>query len=339
MPTVQGLRRALSRVNAGPDGSNRVVWTSLREEPVIYVAGRPHVLRLVDRPLENVEATGIATSVVEAMEESFKRDVIQEVRAGDGRILLHDEVEERPNVFAIIPLWENVSEEDIMTPGDVFDLMTKEGYKIDYGRIAITDEQAPLPGALSQLLERVTSTYESAGDFIFNCQMGRGRTTTGMVSACLIATSMNLNRDECMSGIEPDSVVEDYDAVDGPSEEEAYLQGEYKIILQLVGVLSHGKTAKRLTDDAVDLMQDVQNLRKAVYDNKLKVEACAKGSAKHTKLFNLAVSYLYRYGVLIVFANFLIERRFGEASQDTTFPEWLSERREITKLLGRRSLD
>jgi hypothetical protein len=47
----------------------------------------------------------------------------------------------------------------------------------------------------------------------------------------------------------------------------------------------------------------------------------------------------YRYGVLIVFANYLIERRFGEASQDTTFPEWLSEHREITKLLGRRSLD
>ncbi len=28
------------------------------QEPVIYVAGRPHVLRLVDRPLENVEYVG-----------------------------------------------------------------------------------------------------------------------------------------------------------------------------------------------------------------------------------------------------------------------------------------
>jgi hypothetical protein len=64
------------------------------------------------------------------MEESFKRDVINEVRAGGGRILLHDEVEERPNVFSIVPLWENVSEEDIMTPGDVFSLMAKEGYKV-----------------------------------------------------------------------------------------------------------------------------------------------------------------------------------------------------------------
>ena len=43
-------------------------------------------------------------------------------------------------------------------------------------------------------------------------------------------------------------------------------QGEYKTILQLVGVLSHGKTAKRLTDKAIDLMQDVQNLRKAIYE-------------------------------------------------------------------------
>lgn len=154
--------------------------------------------------------------------------------------------------------------------------------------------------------------------------------------------------------------------------------GEYKTILQLVGVLSHGKTAKQMADGAIDLMQDVQNLRKAVYEcahpilfpgkvltlpgrsNKLKLGACEKGSTKYNKLFNLAANYLfvsirllvilgrtltfewdecrYRYGVLIVFANYLIERRFGEAKQDT-FPDWLSEHREITKLLGRRSLD
>ena len=88
-----------------------------------------------------------------------------------------------------------------------------------------TDEQAPLPGALSQLLERITSTYESAGEFIFNCQMGRGRTTTGMVTACLIATATSLERDEWTPETEPDSILGDYDAIDGPSEEEAYLQG------------------------------------------------------------------------------------------------------------------
>jgi len=130
-----------------------------------------------------------------------------------------------------------------------------------------------------------------------------------------------------------------YNAMDGPSEEEVYLAGEYKTILQLVGVLSHGKVAKRLTDRAIDLMQDVQNLRKAIYDNKLKVEASEKGSLKEQKLRNITVNYLYRYGALIVFANYLIEMRERHEGPEQNFPDWLRERREITKLLERRSLD
>ncbi|KAF9000645.1 inositol hexakisphosphate-domain-containing protein [Cyathus striatus] len=337
MPTVDGLKRALERVNAGPHGTNKVYWTSLREEPVIYVAGRPHVLRLVNRPLENVEATGVTTATVETMEKNFKKDVLREVRAGNGRILLHDEVEERPGVFSIIPIWENASESDILTPRDVFDQIVKEGYKIDYDRVAITDEQAPLPGALSQLLERVKGGMSDAGDFIFNCQMGRGRTTTGMVTACLISSTIHWE-DQEKKIVEEEPSGDIYDAIDGPSEEEAYLQGEYKTILQLVGVLSHGKVAKRLTDRAIDLMQDVQNLRKAIYDYKLKVDASERGTTKERKLRGIAVNYLYRYGTLIVFANYLIEMR-ELAGIPATFSEWLRERREITNLLGRTSLD
>ncbi|KAG1838839.1 inositol hexakisphosphate-domain-containing protein [Suillus tomentosus] len=339
MPTVQGLRRALARVDADPQGHSMVYWTSLREEPVIYIAGQPHVLRIVDKPLENVEATGVTTAMVEAMEERLKKDVIREVRMGNGRILLHDELEERPGVFSIIPIWETVEEADIMTPRDVFNLMAKEGFKINYGRVAITDEQAPLPDALSQLLERVRSGYSEADDFIFNCQMGRGRTTTGMVTACLISTTMNWQGEEnYIDGQEdPDSV--EYDSIDGPSEEQAYRQGEYKTILQLVGVLSHGKIAKRLTDRAIDLMQDVQNLRKSIYDYKIKVEALEKGSAKQRKLMDVAVNYLYRYGTLIVFANYLIELREMQGRETRGFSDWLREHREIAKLLGRRSLD
>ena len=72
----------LSRVNAGFDGSNRVMRTSLREVsiyegsvyahlifqtlgPVIYVAGRPH-LRLVDHPLENVEYVNSSSNLFQS---------------------------------------------------------------------------------------------------------------------------------------------------------------------------------------------------------------------------------------------------------------------------------
>ncbi len=206
-----------------------------------------------------------------------------------------------------------------------------------------------------------------------------------MVAACLISTTMK--RDIQDSEWLQDETAESYDPIDGPSEDEAYLQGEYllvylrccdahrvgeyKTILQLVGVLSHGKVAKRLADRAIDLMQDVQNLRKAIYEYaccpicflgailivgcsyKLKVDACEKGTAKEIKLRNLAVNYLYvffslshvgslmnvsilfrfRYGTLIVFANYLIDKT------DETFSQWLTEHREIMNILRRRSLD
>ena len=57
-------------------------------------------------------------------------DVLRELKAGHGRILLHDEIEERPGVFSIVPLWETVSEDEIMTPRDVFDLMVQEGFRV-----------------------------------------------------------------------------------------------------------------------------------------------------------------------------------------------------------------
>lgn len=42
--------------------------------------------------------------------------------------------------------------------------------------------------------------------------------------------------------------------------------GEYKMILRLMSVLTHGKEAKRIADKAIDVMSGVQNLREAIYE-------------------------------------------------------------------------
>ena len=64
------------------------------------------------------------------MEHTFKRDVLKELRVHGGCVLLHDEIEERPGVFSIIPIWQEATEADIMTPRNVFELMVKEGYRV-----------------------------------------------------------------------------------------------------------------------------------------------------------------------------------------------------------------
>jgi hypothetical protein len=90
MPTKDAIRRVLQKVGASP-GNRRILWTSLREEPVIYVNGRPYVLRLFPEPLKNLEATGIARERVELMEAQMKLDIIAEIKKFGGRVLLHEE--------------------------------------------------------------------------------------------------------------------------------------------------------------------------------------------------------------------------------------------------------
>ncbi|GAA5856222.1 hypothetical protein JCM8547_000828 [Rhodosporidiobolus lusitaniae] len=390
MPTVDGLRRLFEKIGAK---ETRVLWSSLREEPVLYVSGRPHVLRLFNQPLENVITTGVSTQTVETMEIELKGDLLRELEKTGGKVLLHDEIEENGN-FIVTAMWEEVKPDDILTPREVFERMVNEGFKVDYDRLPVTDEQAPIPGIFSRIEQRVSSALSSRrehGDhlgaegiervsFGWNCQMGRGRTTTGMVACALVhrilfsptTTSGRTNPDLAASFLLPAPGVEDYKTSahtlhwDG-REAEPYLGGEYKIVLQLVGVLGQGKVAKRLTDRAIDDMEAVQNLRTAIYAFKQRMEAAEEGSKKREKLFDQALNYLYRYATLIVFANFLLDKAsylaslsssassfssaastISDAGDDdgqrqaeafASFEGYLRERTEIRKILSRRTLD
>lgn len=154
-------------------------------------------------------------------------------------------------------------------------------------------------------------------------------------------------------------------------ERERYQNGEYRVILQLVSVLTYGKLAKRLTDQAINMCDHMQNLRKAIYDYKLRIEAMTdQGSKKWRAAREVAHNYLVRYFYLVVFANYLLEEMssttsasmvmptgseseeddnsesnmtnstaFKEAKKLTTFKEWLKGRREIVNIISLQSLD
>lgn len=57
------------------------VWHNMREEPVIYINGRPFVLREDERPFKNLqEYTGIDVQRLEQMELRLKNDILQVMR-------------------------------------------------------------------------------------------------------------------------------------------------------------------------------------------------------------------------------------------------------------------
>ncbi|KAI9221936.1 inositol hexakisphosphate-domain-containing protein [Blastocladiella britannica] len=188
MPQGDGVRRVLERLRA----RRSVVWTCLREEPCVYVNSKPYVLRSFQQPISNIEMTGISVERVEAMEDRMKADVLAEIAMYGGRLLLHEE--EAGKVLAIVPVWESVDPMHVLTPREVFtaaatEAMLAQGPQLDYLRCPITDEQAPIPGVFDTLVARVLAVVDrdaTGYNLVFNCQMGRGRTTTCQIIASLI---------------------------------------------------------------------------------------------------------------------------------------------------------
>ena len=95
----------------------KVLWHNLREEPVIYINGRPFVVRDAAAPFANLEYTGIDRARVEDMEARLRADVLREAAlCGSGAVLV---AHEGPD-FAVVEEWEPVTDADVQTPADVY---------------------------------------------------------------------------------------------------------------------------------------------------------------------------------------------------------------------------
>lgn len=61
IPTREGIKNTLARTTATWPGYN-VMWINLREEPVVFVHGKPYVLREAARPFHNLQVILISST-------------------------------------------------------------------------------------------------------------------------------------------------------------------------------------------------------------------------------------------------------------------------------------
>jgi protein-tyrosine phosphatase len=310
IPTEDGIKNVLNHLNAGPTGVNNVVWINLREEPVMYVNGRPYVIRSVNAPYENLAHTGITVSRVEEMEVRLKEDIRQEISTPEhyNKVLLHDEAGGR-----LMAKFEEILdfEANIMTPKEYYASITKEGYRVKYYRIAITDEQAPKMTDFDDLFA-VLKTLSPETHVIFNCQMGRGRTTTGTVIATMLAASkLHVNL--------------------GPAPKS---NAEYKTIVRVTRMLTNGTEDKQFADKVIDMCSAMQNLREAIKTLKNQEDAATDPDKKEFAHIR-AVNYLKRYFHLILFASYVKEQEIlpAEEAYKIPFGAWFAQRPEYETLL------
>ncbi|XP_010544899.1 PREDICTED: paladin-like [Tarenaya hassleriana] len=336
IPTAVGIRNVLRHIGAHRDGNQvQVLWISLREEPVVYINGRPFVLRDVEKPFTNLEYTGINRDRVEQMEARLKEDILLEAARYGNKILVTDELPDGQ----MVDQWEPVSSDSLKTSLEVYDELQAEGYLVDYERVPVTDEKSPKETDFDILIQKI-SEADINTEIIFNCQMGRGRTTTGMVVATLVylkrtgASDIGFPRSNSLGRI--------YNAgenitVSLPSSEEAIRRGEYAVIRSLIRVLEGGVEGKRQVDKVIDKCASMQNLREAIatYRSSILRQPDEK---KREAALSFFVEYLERYYFLICFAVYLHSEgaflQSGSLGHDS-FAEWMRARPELYSILRR----
>ena len=122
--------------------------------------------------------------------------------------------------------------------------------QISLFRVPVTDEQAPLATTIDDLVRITFANYQD--DFVFNCQIGRGRTTTGSK--------------------ESEAVMGQHASQDG--NQKMLLEGYYSCVTELIGMMKSGSKAKRKLDYIIDLSSDMQNIREVIYHYHVDVWVC-----------------------------------------------------------------
>ena len=100
------------------------------------------------------------------MEARLKEDILREAEWYGGAIMVIHETDNGE----IFDTWENVDNEAILTPLEVFKHLESEGLHIKYARVPITDGKAPKSSDFDTIAFNVASASKDTA-FVFNCQV------------------------------------------------------------------------------------------------------------------------------------------------------------------------
>jgi hypothetical protein len=170
-PTADAVDAVVRRVRAEHPDAGRILWITLREEPIVYINGAPYCLRRERFTLRNMkDYGGISAARLEALEERLQQDVQAELSAFGGRALLHTETPSG----AVIPVWEAAAPGAVAT---VRAVLGARGDELVHARIPLTAERAPDFSDIAELMEVAMRSASARAPIVVNCQLGRGRST------------------------------------------------------------------------------------------------------------------------------------------------------------------
>eukprot|EP00746_Dinoflagellata_sp_MGD_P003862 gnl/MRDRNA2_/MRDRNA2_107484_c0_seq1.p1 gnl/MRDRNA2_/MRDRNA2_107484_c0~~gnl/MRDRNA2_/MRDRNA2_107484_c0_seq1.p1 ORF type:complete len:483 (-),score=91.36 gnl/MRDRNA2_/MRDRNA2_107484_c0_seq1:114-1562(-) len=307
-PTIPGCSEVLDEVRK-VDNPEKILWVNCREEPVVYINGRPYCVKDRSEPFGNLETTGITAQELVEKEMLLKKELYAEANLYGGKVLLHGEAKPTPEEIeqakakgypamgGVYAYWEPLVE--VLCVHELYGQLQQQYPELIFMRLPITDEQEPEEKDFEQLAGSLKGA-KPTWSVICNCQMGRGRTTTAMVLTTLLWSNID-------SKVQRD--------VSTPSDLVIELASE------LATRLSNGEAASNWADNCMKKCSHMQDL-KAVSHKKL--GALSKSSKP--KEVRSASHYLTRYLIVVCFAAYLLET--NDAAEGVTFRSWMRSKQK-----------
>jgi len=345
-PTKTGFQNGLDYIN-NESGAKDILWVNMRQEPVVYLNGQSFTPRLPDRMNENMEFPGASGDDIEWLQDQFVKSIKDKVEAARNdrytpeeekgtvkyyRDTYAEHPEDRKNIEYTVHL---DNEQDLVTLSGLYTQLNSQA--LQYARMPIVDEKAPTESDFDNLLNQLRATTPDTA-CVFNCQMGKGRTTTGMIVACLVKDvvfGQNAGKEYPFKQVDRNEIPDEEEALD-----EEHRLGNYSVLERLYQYIPEAKAAKAHLDHVIDLCGEpatggtgLQNLRECIQWTEQKFNFEPRIKKPFWK--QMSMNFIERYCYLILFTTYLLER--APRGFDISFTLWMDIRAEMREIVAQGS--
>merc|ERR1712106_340866 len=336
-PTEAGLVEILKGEKENP----KVIWFTVRQEPVVYVNGAPYAPRAPDAPhaqmetkLDKAELDSVCVHLANVLKKQLKN-------SEDGTIKFHKDKSYAENPMERVDLEESLKVESIKDLQSLYkECAEQSGVNLVVVNVPVVEDQASSSGKTFDHIINHLKDEPASTPCVFSCQMGRGRTTLGMVVACLIKeiqltgdlkvmNDMNLVSSDTLK----DLLYEKFERItyEPVEDEDPMCKGEFEVIKQLCETLPGGGEAKRKLDIILDKCGSppkgvgLQNLRECIIETKWKYDVASEDKQMAYKI--MIINFIERYFYLICFAKYSLE--FAPSGYQKSFDSWIKDSQEL----------
>jgi len=320
-PSSAALKELVSDL-CGTHG--KVIWLSVRDSPVVYVNGQPHVVysrEQPDQPPLALRASCISNvQQLSKVERQLAKELTEMASEQGGSLQLFP-ARSTKDASNIEPDPVAVPYNGVQPMQDVFDALEVEGFDVTLRRSMLPQTGAPEPEEIDEIVSAVRAAEQSGAALVISCASGVERTELAMVMSAMMLS--------VQAGAQPRGYV---DPIEGAANPDYESKAQYSAIVQLCQYFgAEGPIAKAIVDDIIDDHSKLIHFRQGIHS----ASQCANDAspAVRSKAVCVAMGKLENYWYLIAFGAYLRAQVADRYTQN--FSTWLRAKRAVKRSLNK----